>query len=238
ISTFIRLGIQEAGLAKCRECFTRARRPEEIAQRREEIVAAAATLLDDQPLDAISLNAIARQVGLAKSAVYRYFESREAIFLKILERDWRDWMDEADYALIAFKGSNDVAGVAAALTGATVKQPRLCTLVSALASVLERNLSEAAVLAFKQDSLQLAMRLVNSLHAALPAIAAHRLVEFLNPALALIAGLWPLCHPSETVRKVMARPEFAPFQPDFEGQLQRTLRTTLAGLVEESALAS
>ena len=25
-------------MAKCRECFTRARRPEEVAQRREEIV--------------------------------------------------------------------------------------------------------------------------------------------------------------------------------------------------------
>ncbi|MDF1820119.1 MAG: TetR family transcriptional regulator [Alcanivoracaceae bacterium] len=220
-------------MARCRECFTRARRPEEIAQRREEIVAAAATLLDDQPLDAISLNAIARQAGLAKSAVYRYFESREAIFLKILERDWRDWMDEADYALIPFKGSNDVGGVAGALTRATVGQPRMCTLVSSLASVLERNLSEEAVLAFKQESLALAMRLVNSLHAALPAVPAHRLVEFLNPAFALIAGLWPLCHPSDTVRAVMARPEFAPFQPDFEGQFRRTLGMTLTGLMEE-----
>lgn len=228
----------EKVLAKCRECFTRARRPEEIAQRREEIVLAAAALLDRQPLESISLNAIARDAGIAKSAVYRYFESREAIFLKILETDWRHWLDVLDERLAPLSGTNDAAAVAAALTTTTVEHPRMCWLVSALASVLEHNLSEDVILAFKQESLQLGLRLVSSLQGALPAIDATRLVQFLHPAFGLIAGLWPLSHPSASVRKVMARPEFAPFQPNFEEQFQRTLCMTLQGLMRETCPSS
>jgi len=224
----------ESVLGKCRECFTRARRPEEIAQRREEIVLAAAALLDQQPLDAISLNAIAREAGIAKSAVYRYFESREAIFLKILEGDWRRWVADARSALTPLAGSNDVEAVAKALTSTTLEYPRMCWLVSALASVLEHNLSEDAILAFKQESLQLGLQLVANLHAALPAIDAARLADFLQPAFALIAGLWPLSHPSEPVARVMTRPEFAPFQPNFAVHFERTLCMTLKGLMQES----
>ena len=224
-------------MAKCRECFTRARRPEEIAQRREEIVQAAAALLDRESLENISLNAIAREAGIAKSAVYRYFESREAIFLKILEGDWRHWVDDAELALAPLKGGNDVEAVSRILTATTLKHPRMCWLVSSLASVLEHNLSEEVILAFKQESLQLGLRMVSSLHAALPRIAIQQLTDFLHPAFALIAGLWPLSHPSDTVRKIMARPEFAPFQPNFEVQFQRTLCMTLAGLMQEGARA-
>lgn len=217
-----------------RECFTRARRPDEIAQREEEIVAAAAALLDAHRLDGISLNAIAREAGLAKSAVYRYFESREAIFLRILERDWRIWLEQVEQALAPLAGSDDPAAVADALAAATVAQPRLCRLVSALSSVLEQNLSEEVVLAFKQESLALATQMIDSFHSALPSIAPNQWLDFLNPALALIAGLWPLSHPSETVSRVMARPEFAPFQPDFAQQFRRTLTLTLRGLLQES----
>lgn len=225
-------------MAKCRDCFTRARRPEEIAQRREEIVLAASALLDRQPLESISLNAIARDAGIAKSAVYRYFESREAIFLKILETDWRHWLGVLDTRLVPLHGSNDVSAVASALTATTVEHPRMCWLISALASVLEHNLSEDVILAFKQESLQLGLRLVNSLQGALPAIDAAQLVQFLHPAFALIAGLWPLSHPSASVRKIMARPEFAPFQPNFEEQFQRTLCMTLQGLMQETCSSS
>ena len=225
-------------MGKCRECFTRARRPEEIAQRRQEIVAAAARLLDQQPLDQISLNGIAREAGLAKSAVYRYFESREAIFLQILERDFRHWVDEVEYALGKLRGCNDAALVSGALVAATVRQPRLCHLVSRLASVLEQNLSEQAVLAFKQQSVDLAMRMVVALSGALPAVPTEQWAEFVNPAIALIAGLWPLSHPSETVTRVMQRPEFRAFAPDFERQLRRTLHMALLGMQQQGQAGS
>ena len=43
----------------------------------------------------VSLGDIARRVGLAKSNLLRYFESREDIFLTLLLREWEAWTAEA-----------------------------------------------------------------------------------------------------------------------------------------------
>ncbi|MCA9688374.1 MAG: TetR family transcriptional regulator, partial [Myxococcales bacterium] len=55
--------------------FQRARSDAQKEQRRAAILQAAAALLDEGSLEAVGLNAIARRAGIAKSNVYRYFES-------------------------------------------------------------------------------------------------------------------------------------------------------------------
>jgi hypothetical protein len=42
-------------------------------------------------LDELGLNELARQTGMAKSNVYRYFESREALLLDLLWEEWTSW---------------------------------------------------------------------------------------------------------------------------------------------------
>ena len=61
--------------------FERARQPEQKELRREAILEAATELLAEKGLHDISLSAIARRAKLSKANLYRYFESREAIFL-------------------------------------------------------------------------------------------------------------------------------------------------------------
>ena len=56
--------------------FQRARKPEEITIRREAILAAAASLFDEEGPEGAGLNAIAARARFTKSNVYRYFESR------------------------------------------------------------------------------------------------------------------------------------------------------------------
>src|SRR5690606_23073314 len=177
-------------------CFIRARKPEEIAQRRDSILAATARLLAQQAPDQLSLNAIAREARLAKSNVYRYFESREAIYLALLMQDLDGWVAEVQAALAPLAGGNRPAAVAGALAAATVARPRMCQLVSLLGTVLERNLSAQAVLEFKQQSLQRGLAVLSVLQAALPAVATVRLQDFMAYFLAQVGGLWPVCHPA------------------------------------------
>src|SRR3954468_8351820 len=73
--------------------FQRARRPEQIAARRAAILSAAADMLSERRVADISLRELAERVGLAKSNVLRYFDSREAIFLEVLDRTWNAWLD-------------------------------------------------------------------------------------------------------------------------------------------------
>ncbi|MEU9885293.1 TetR family transcriptional regulator [Sphaerisporangium sp. NPDC051011] len=81
--------------------FQRARRPEQVEIRKGVILAMAREMLRQRPLAELSLNELASRVGLAKSNVLRYFESREAIFLEILDELWQEWLDALDAALAA-----------------------------------------------------------------------------------------------------------------------------------------
>jgi AcrR family transcriptional regulator len=45
----------------------------------------AAAMLTEMPVAQITLNELSRRVGLAKSNVLRYFESREAVLLELLD---------------------------------------------------------------------------------------------------------------------------------------------------------
>jgi AcrR family transcriptional regulator len=69
-----------------------ARSEEQRGIRRRAILDTTAAMLEEMPIGEISLNELSRRVGSAKSNVLRYFESREAILLELLDRAWRQWV--------------------------------------------------------------------------------------------------------------------------------------------------
>src|ERR1700732_2693774 len=72
--------------------FQRARSEEQREARRRAILGAAAAMLAEMPVAQVSLNELSRRVGLAKSNVLRYFESREAVLLELLDSIGQDWL--------------------------------------------------------------------------------------------------------------------------------------------------
>src|SRR5881397_2489195 len=74
--------------------FQRARSEEQRGVRRRAILEVAAAMLDEMPVSELTLNELSRRVGLAKSAVLRYFESREAVLLELLDHAIRQWVAE------------------------------------------------------------------------------------------------------------------------------------------------
>ena len=74
--------------------FQRARNEEQRAARRETILLTASAMLEEMPLSELSLNELSRRVGLAKSNVLRYFDSREAVLLELLDAAWGEWLVE------------------------------------------------------------------------------------------------------------------------------------------------
>src|SRR5260370_26574913 len=54
----------------------------------------AGAMLVELPVAQVSLNELSRRVGLAKSHVLRYFESREAVLLELLDQASKQWLDE------------------------------------------------------------------------------------------------------------------------------------------------
>src|ERR1700685_1973806 len=76
--------------------FQRARSEEQREARRRAILGTAAAMLAEMPVAEVTLNELSRRVGLAKSNVLRYFESREAVLLELLDSAWQDWLAQLD----------------------------------------------------------------------------------------------------------------------------------------------
>lgn len=218
------------------ETFQRARDPEQKAQRRQELLGAARALLAADGLAGVGLSAIARAAGLAKSNVYRYFGSREEILMALLADDAFAWLAAFEREVAPLAGSNDAAQVAAILARTIGAHALTCQLIAVVAGVLEHNTSEAAAAEFKAQMLDLSIRIRNAIHAALPAIPIDRVIAFVRYLHALIAGLWPMAHPGEQMRGVLARDAYAPLRCDFEADLRMSLRPLLLGLCHAGPL--
>jgi AcrR family transcriptional regulator len=215
-----------------RPSFQRARKPDEKAHRQKSILDAAADLFEIEGLDGVSLNAVARKAGVAKSNLYRYFESREAIFLALLHEDQMACVAAFEEGLAQLSGTIDVRAVARVFTRVVAAAPRFCALQTALSTVLEQNISEEAAADYKRGVLRVGLRLANALRAALPSFPAHAIGPFSRYVHAMIAGLYPLANPAPAVARALRDPQLAVFRSDFSEDMEAMLVAVLTSLCE------
>src|SRR3954470_24994360 len=138
--------------------FQRARSEEQREIRRRAILDTAAAMLDEMPVAEVSLNELSRRVGLAKSNVLRYFESREAVLLELLDVFLGAWLAELADELAAgvkAEGAPEVGAgqLAEILSRSLAERVVLCDLFGAQGGVLEHNVSVEVVKRHKRSSL-------------------------------------------------------------------------------------
>lgn len=106
-------------------------------KRREAILAAASALFAQRSYAAVQVDEVAKLAGVGKATLYRYFPSKEELYLESLGRA----LDELDGRLAA-----------PAPTGAD-PQARLCSMVSALIDILGEQLPTLKLLGGDQSDL-------------------------------------------------------------------------------------
>ena len=72
----------------------RARSKAAKSERKDAIIAAAETLLRQSGYDAMTMQAVAMEAGLAKGTLYLYFSTREALVLDVYGWLFDKWIDE------------------------------------------------------------------------------------------------------------------------------------------------
>jgi AcrR family transcriptional regulator len=211
------------------ERYQRARRPEHKQERRESILAAARAVACERPVREVSLGDVAGRVGLSKSNLLRYFESREDIFLQVLLREWDDW--RLDAARRMRSGRATPGSVARTIAQTLAARPLFCDLISEMSSVLERNVSLETVQAFKAQSLDMVDDLGAVVAERLPKLTRAQAREAVAAALIITAGLWPIANPAPHVAAMYAeRPELTRAHVDFDDRLEGLLKALIRGL--------
>ena len=209
--------------------FARARQPDQIEQRLEQILEAAMVLFWEKGLENVTLTDIGNKAGTAKSNLYRYFESREHIYLVTLQKVAADWEKKVRTQLQELAGKGTVSKVADVITDSFIQAKPYSGLITVINTVLEKNLSPKLVANFRSAFLERRKRLSADLAAALPGATAEAIFPLTLHIFTHVAGLWPLCHPSPSSQKMLEEPEFAHLNLNFKVEMSNFLRVLLKG---------
>jgi AcrR family transcriptional regulator len=208
--------------------YQRARTPERKEERREAILEAARALALERSVREVSLGDIARRVGLAKSNVLRYFETREEVYLRLVLREWEGWNLDATGRLRS--ASSTPRAVAVALAGSLAARPLLCDLMSQMSATLERNVSAPVAREFKARTITLVDRLGVVIAERVPGLSPADGRETVAAACVIVAGLWPMANPPAHVSAMFADdPALVHAHVEFEPRLVRLLTALIAG---------
>lgn len=181
--------------------FQRARRPEHKQLRYEAILAAARELGVRRGVREVSLADIASAVGMHKSALLRYFETREEIYLRLAADDWRDWAAGMRSALASLP-EGSASGVAAALARTLHERPLLCDLITHASLNLERNVSLESVRTFKHAVFGSVDEIIRAVLEVLPALGEDGAFDLVGSSGMIAAGLWQVSRPTPTLLKL------------------------------------
>jgi AcrR family transcriptional regulator len=217
--------------------FQRARSEEQREARRQAILGAAAAMLAEMPVAEVTLNELSRRAGLAKSNVLRYFESREAVLLELLDSAWQDWLAQldaelADAVVVGDPVASRADQLAAAVAASLAARPMLCDLISAQAAVLERNVSPEVAAQYKRASIAGISALGALLLRSVPELGEPDAFRLAGAAVMTAAAVWPHTQPSAAMLAAYAAdPALAAMRLDFTATLREMLEVLTAGLL-------
>ncbi|MCI4145484.1 TetR family transcriptional regulator [Streptomyces pseudogriseolus] len=208
--------------------FQRARSAEAKQVREAAILEAARTLGRERGIRDVTLTDIAAQVGMHKSALLRYFETREQIFLELTAQGWREW-SAALRALLQARDAADSAAVADAFAATLAARPVFCDLLAQAPLNLERNVSLEAVRDFKLVTLH-EVALIGAEVDRLLGLDEQQALDLISTATGMAGALWQMASPGPRIRELyVTDPRLGHAVVEVEPRLRRILTAFLAG---------
>ncbi|MQX53643.1 TetR family transcriptional regulator [Alcanivorax sediminis] len=201
-------------------CFQRARSPEQKAERRAQILQAAEDAFESDRFQAVALVDIARQAGVTKAALYRYFPSKEALFLALYLSELEALAD------IELQGGKPLWEQ---MADVLIQQRLFCRLTAILHSVLEQNLDVQQARDFKQTLLKHFAVLSGRLqqHYSLPA---DKVNKYLMQVQQSIIGCWIVSNPAPVIDHLLTEPPLSIFRVEFAEALRQQLKALESAL--------
>jgi AcrR family transcriptional regulator len=210
--------------------FQRARSAEAKQRREQSILEAAVRLSAIDGIRRVTLTDIAHAVGMHKSAMLRYFETREQIFLMLTATGWRDWSAALRPELSQLSPGDATAPVARALADSLTARPMFCDLLAQAPLNLERNVSLESVRAFKLVTLE-EVTAISAELSRLLGLTEQQAVDVIATATSLAGALWQMATPGpEVLDLYQSDPRLAHAVVEVGPRLTRVLTALLTGL--------
>lgn len=199
-------------------------------RRRDDVINAARRLCVDSDMSGLSMDAIAREAGLAKGTLYLYFRTKEELFLALLEQDMEEWLTTME-AAFAKTLPPDPRALAKFIAAGLVERPLMTQLFSRLPAVLEGNLPDEVARAFRLRTVRRTDAFGACLEKALGPVVQGQGARLSQWVFAVIVGVHQIANPRLRMQRVLeSTPELLARKLDFETELADALAALLSGV--------
>ena len=176
--------------------------PELTAARREEILEACAGLYETMSFREITIKEIGAATSFTRTSIYNYFETKEEIFLALMQREYELWV-EAMNAVMDQKDHLTRDELAQVLARTLTDRPRLLRLLSMNLFDMEANSRPEKLAEFKMAygaSLETVIRMVQRY---IPEMGEAERQQFLYTFFPFIYGIYPYTSVTEKQKTAM-----------------------------------
>ena len=176
--------------------------PEQIAQRREEIINACEQLYQTTSFREITLKEIGKITSFSRPTIYNYFETKEEIFLALFKREYDRWNEQ----LTDIHDQNErltKAQLADKIAQSLADRPQLLKLLAMNNYDMEANSREELLISFKQSygkSLQLMSMLLTKF---CPEMSGNDIQNFIYIFFPFMFGIYPYTSVTEKQKAAM-----------------------------------
>jgi AcrR family transcriptional regulator len=216
------LGIFASGMWMKR----RARDEEEKAARKEAILRAAEVLWSASGGVLPSMQEIAHEAGLVKGTLYLYFQSKEDLYLTLLEGFLHGWMEAiaAEAVLLGEVSREEAVRRLVWVIGSHAQaRPSSLRLAGMSHSTLEPRLSVDRALRFKRDLASSLGMVAAAIARVMPSLSVEQGAQLLLFSYSMVLGLWPHLEPPEVIASILSQEELTFFRVTPEKDLQEAL---------------
>lgn len=208
----------------------RARQVHQKEERRQEILIAALELFKTFTFQAITMADIAKKSQFGKGTIFIYFNTKEKLFLSLVEKEFLDFYEAMDEGLNKSKLPMGAESLSALVVEALESSPHLPKLLSILHTVLEHNVDRLDILRFKEFLANRATRTGRNLEHRLPFLGPGQGLELMLQIHVLVLGVWQVSDPAPVVKELLNAPGLHIFDIPFRPFFDRTLTALIRGL--------
>jgi|GEM_PF-565635 len=216
--------------------WQRARSDEKKNERKKDLYEAALLLFKQKGYSNVSLSGIAEEAGFSKSNVYRYYGSREEIFLSIFADLMQQWGKSSLRLLNTLEPGTTAKTFAENWVKAFTENRQLLDLKPLLFTSLEQNSSYEQLLVFKTHAKGILNELAADIERIFPEMSSAQVWEFLKFSHMTISGLWAAASYNDAMKQVYTREQFQELKPEFEKDAIYAIEVLIVGIKAKAAL--
>ncbi|NQZ09674.1 MAG: TetR family transcriptional regulator [Algicola sp.] len=210
--------------------WQRATTDEKKNERKKAIYEAALALFKTNGYDKVSFNGIAVKAGFTKSNMYRYFCSKEEIFLNVFADLFEQWLEDCCSRLQKLEQDEAAERFAQTYVQSLMAHPQFLDLTPLLMMSLEKNSSFEQLLAFKRMAMNLLFKISLEIGRIYPDIQGEKAFTLLTLCHGATSNYWAATSQNEALKEIYLLDEFKALKPNFEKDLTSAIEIFIRGI--------